>query len=141
MTVTFFGHRSAPSSVTHLLRKTLIDLIEKKNANAFFVGNEGNFDKSVQTVLKELSLRYPHIRYTILLAYMPKKKTHFNQLANTALPDGIEAIPPRYAISFRNRFMILHSDTVITYVTHSVGGACKYKEMALRKNKYVINLV
>ena len=36
--------------------------------------------------------------------------------------------------------MIERSDVVITYVTHSFGGAAKFKKLAKRKKKTVVEL-
>ena len=48
-------------------------------------------------------------------------------------------VPPRFAIDYRNKWMIDHSD-VITYVRRSFGGAAKSKTLAAKKNKTVIEL-
>ena len=58
----------------------------------------------------------------------------------TLYPEGLESVPPRYAISHRNRWMLAHAEYVITYVAAPVGGAAKAVETALRKNKKIINL-
>lgn len=44
MVCTFFGHKDTPKEIEPTLRSTLIDLIENKNVNVFYVGNNGNFD-------------------------------------------------------------------------------------------------
>lgn len=36
--------------------------------------------------------------------------------------------------------MIKHSDIVVAYVTHSISGATKFKELSEKKGKNVINL-
>ena len=46
----------------------------------------------------------------------------------------------RYAISWRNKWMIRESDVVITYITHSWGGAAQFAEMAKKKRKRIINV-
>ena len=137
MTCTFFGHRDTPNEKEPILKSTLIDLIENKDVDTFYVGNNGNFDNMVRSVLSELSSIYP-IKFYIVLSYLPKKETENSE--HTILPDGIEAIPPRLAISYRNKWMIEKSDFVITYVTHSWGGAEKFKELSYKKGKTVINI-
>ncbi len=138
-TVTFFGHKDTPKETEPTLRATLIDLIENHNAIKFFVGNNGNFDIMVRSVLEELSAVYP-IEYSVVLAYLPAQKYENENLKNTILPEGIETVPKRFAISYRNKWMIDHSDIVVTYVTHSFGGASQFKELAERQNKIVINI-
>ena len=139
MTVTFFGHKNTPKEIEPTLRTTLIDLIENKNVTVFYVGNNGSFDTMVRRQLENLSQTYP-ITYNIVLAYLPTKKSEYDELANTILPEGIETVPKRFAISFRNKWMVEQSDVVVTYVTHSFGGAAQFKEMAVKQGKTVIEL-
>ncbi len=53
---------------------------------------------------------------------------------------GIETVPKRFAISWRNKWMIEQSDVVVTYVTHGFGGAWQFKALAQRQGKTVIEL-
>ena len=59
---------------------------------------------------------------------------------DTILPEGIERVHPRYAIVWRNNWMIDKSDYVIAYVTHTFGGAYKAFERAKKKGKEVITI-
>lgn len=139
MTVTFFGHKDTPKNIEPTLRTTLIDLIENHDATEFYVGNNGNFDTMVRRQLENLPQTYP-ITYNIVLAYIPTKKSEYDSFINTLLPEGIETIPKRFAISYRNKWMVEQSDVVVTYVTHSFGGAAQFKAMAERQGKTVIEL-
>ena len=139
MVCTFFGHKDTPKEIEPILRSTLIDLIENKNANVFYVGNNGSFDTMVRRQLKELYLTYP-ITYSVVLAYLPTKKSECDDYTNTILPEGIETAPKRFAISYRNKWMIEQADIVVTYVTHSFGGAAQFKALAERQGKTVIEL-
>ncbi|MBQ7095915.1 MAG: hypothetical protein IJN80_05655 [Clostridia bacterium] len=116
----------------------LIHLIEHHNASLFYVGNQGNFDRMVRKVLKQLQLIYPHISYYVVLAYLP---CSFQEgYGDTIYPDGLERIPPRFAIDKRNRWMLDRCDYVITYVEYPFGGAAKFKALAEKRGKTVINL-
>ena len=142
MTCTFFGHSTIYKQTEPALRSTLTELIENHGVDMFYVGNHGDFDRTVRGVLRELSLRYP-INYRVVLAYMPKKRGEFDadDYSDTILPEGIENVPKRFAISYRNRWMIERSDFVVTYVAHSAGsGAAQFKKLAEKKGKRVINL-
>ncbi len=140
---TFFGHRNAPESVKPLIESTITKLITKHNVTTFFVGNHGSFDRLVYITLKELEKLYPQIKYYVVLAYLPTKKTKYEYInyADTIFPDCLTAIPPRFAISKRNIYMIKNSDYVITYVNNNFGCAAQFAEKAKRKNKIVINLI
>ena len=139
MTVTFFGHKDTPKEIEPTLRATLIDLIENKNVTVFYVGNNGNFDTMVRRQLEDLSHTYP-ITYSVVLAYLPTMKSEYDDYTNTILPEGIETAPKRFAISYRNKWMVEQADIVVTYVTHSFGGAAQFKELAERQGKTVIEL-
>lgn len=142
MFCTFFGHRNTPDEIRPLLHKTLIELIEKQGVDTFYVGDQGNFDHMVKKELKKLTAIYPHIRYFVVLAYMPRKRRALDvaDYSDTIYPDGLENVPRRFAIDRRNRMMVEWSDIVVTYVCYSVGGAAKFKEFAEKKKKIIINL-
>ena len=135
--VTFFGHRDTPKEIEPTLRLTLINLIENKNATVFYVGNHGNFDAMARRQLDNLSKTYP-IKYYIVLAYMPGKNDKSDE--HSILPEGIETVPRRFAINYRNKWMLNKSDIVVTYVIRNFGGACQYKELALKQGKLHIPL-
>ena len=138
MTVTFFGHRDAPKEIEPTLRATLIDLIKNENATDFYVGNNGNFDAMVQRQLEELSEIYD-IKYSVVLAYLPDKKSEYDAYTNTIYPEGIETVPKRFAISWRNKWMLKQADTVVTYVTHPSAGAWEFERLAMKQGKRIIN--
>ena len=139
---TFFGHRDCPSSIKPKLRKILIDLIENHAVDMFYVGQQGAYDAIVRAVLKELVSVYPHIRYAVVLERLPPKRDECGtrDYSDTMLPEGIETVHPRFAISWRNKWMLKQSDYVVTYITHSWGGAAQFAEMAERNNRTIINI-
>ena len=142
MVCTFFGHRQIHKKTEPILRSTLIDLIEHHGVNLFYVGNHGDFDAMVLKVLKELSARYPITCY-VVLAYMPGQREDAEQIDNpdAILPEGIETVPKRFAIAFRNKWMIRQSDFVVTYVVNPIGsGAAQFKTLAEKQGKRIVEL-
>lgn len=137
---TFFGHRDCQDEIKPKLREVLADLIENHHVDMFYVGHQGQFDAIVHRVLKELKAEYPMINYAVVLAYVPGEKREYDDYSDTMLPEGIESVPPRFAISWRNNWMLRQSDYVVTYITHSWGGAYQYTEKAKRQHKTVISL-
>ena len=137
---TFFGHRECPDSIKSKLREVLIDLITNHDTDMFYVGNQGRFDAIVRGILRELREEYPQIDYAVVLAYMPGKHTEYDYYSDTMLPEGIESVHPRYAISWRNNWMLRRSDYVVTYITHSWGGAAQFAEKAKHSGRVVVNL-
>lgn len=102
------------------------------------MGNQGRFDTNVRSVLRELAKEYPEIRYAVVLAYLPEKKKEYDDF--TILPEGIETVYPRYAIDWRNRWLLQRADFVVAYTTHSWGGAARYVQKAERAGKTVIHV-
>lgn len=143
-TCTLFGHRQCPSELRPQLREVLVDLIEGQGVHTFYVGNQGEFDDLVCSVLRELSLEYPGINYGVVLAYPPTPQQDHGERgvdeAHTMFPEGIETVPKPCAIEWRNRWMLKRADYVVTYVTHPWGGAAKFAEQAKRMGKRVVNL-
>ena len=139
MVCTFFGHRDSPTGVADALRAVLIDLIEKAGVNEFLIGNQGVFDQIAANVLKGLKMQYTEIRCTCVCAYMPTAQ-QANEDLDTVYPEEVAMTPPRFAIDRRNRWMLERADIVVVYVKSPVGGAAKFKAMAERKKKMVINL-
>ena len=107
----------------------------------FYVGHQGQFDAYVHSELKKLKQEYPQINYAVVLAYMPGKKTECDDYSDTMLPEGIESVHPHYAISWRNNWMLKRSDYVVTYITHSYGGAAQFARKAQNAGKRTINVV
>ena len=140
---TFFGHADSPTNIKKEIQKVIEDLILQKGVNTFYVGTNGNFDRMVQSVLIDLKKQYPNLECCTVLAYMPGIKSEFDtgyEKLETLYPDGLEKVPKRFAIDWRNKWMVQQSDYVISYVRHSFGGAAKYMELAKRKKKIVYNL-
>ncbi len=142
MNVTFFGHSDTPQCIDSKLKNVLINLIENEDATMFYVGNNGNFDVIVRNTLKSLKSVYPQINYAVVLSYMPTRKPEhqYKDYFDTIYPDIFENVPPRFAISKRNKWMIEQCDLVITYVNSTVGGAYKFKKLAEKRGKKIINL-
>ena len=135
---TFFGHSDCPDHILPVLRETVERLILAREADAFLVGNHGNFDALVKKVLREMSQKYPYVSYFVVLSYIPRRG--FEEAEHTLLPEGIEAIPPRFAICYANEWMLKRAEICVTYVTRSFGGAARYAKKAARTGKRVIAL-
>ncbi len=137
----FFGHRKLYADISSKLKTQIEDIILNNNVQHFYIGNNGAFDMTVIKTLNELSQKY-NITYSIVIAYLPTK--HENcypyDISKTLYPEGIEQTPKRFAISWRNEWMIERSDYVISYIINSYGGAYKFTEIAKRKGKQVIYL-
>ncbi len=139
---TFFGHREAPEEVKEKLYSAIEDLIINHSVDTFYMGYEGKFDTYARVAVKKLSEKYPHIKYSVVLAYVPSEKRYseYMDFSDTIVFDGIEKSHPRYAIAMRNEWMMKKSEYAITYIKYPIGGAYKYAENMKQKGKTVINL-
>lgn len=134
---TFFGHRDCPEAVRAQVKRVVENLILHHGVDTFYVGNQGRFDAIVRGVLREMAQTYPHIRYAVVLASMPNGAPEHD---DTMLPEGIETVLPRFAVDWRNNWMLKRADFVVAYVTHGWGGAAKYVQKAEKSGKTVIAL-
>lgn len=140
MVVSLFGHKNTPSSVKPFLEQTVHRLIEENKEITFLVGTHGAFDLMAQDVLKQAFERYPRITCHIVLAYIPVDGNAKRYALPTLVPEGIESVPKKFAISYRNNYMVKECDAVICYITHEWGGAAQFVEKAKKASKMIINI-
>ncbi len=136
---TFFGHRDAPESLYPALLQTIEQLILQEKVTCFFVGNHGAFDRLAYNALRQMRKYYPHIHIAVVLAYMPSAKDE-RYSEDSLLPEGIETVPKRFSINYRNEWMLRRSTYVISYVIRRFGGAARCVDLAKARNKTIISL-
>ena len=139
----FFGHHYIKDEISVELRHEIRNLIENENVRKFYVGNHGDFDQMVTKILREMKKEFPHINYAVVLAYMPNRPVNeypsdFSE--ETLFPDGLEKVPRKHAILWRNDWMLKRSDIVLCYVWHFLGGSGRMIEKAIKQKKRIINL-
>ena len=139
---TFCGHSDTSIEIKPALQAAIEALITDKGVTMFYVGSHGAFDFMSANILHTLKERYPHIRAYTVLAYIPGKKEEFpiKERLETLYPDGLETVPRRYAITHRNRWMILNSDYIISGVRHGWGGAAQTVKFAESKGLKIVSL-
>lgn len=69
---------------------------------------------------------------------MPNKNDNPDE--RSILPEGIETVSRRFAINYRNKWMLTKSDIAVTYVTHNFGGAYLFKGLTEELEKSIIEL-
>lgn len=144
MTCTFFGHRNVPDGVGERLEAVLVDLIERRGVDLFLVGHHGGFDHMAERLLEKLTAAYPTVTALVVLSVLPAARPDAaapGVRLPTVLPDGIEAVPPRYTIPFCNRWMIRRADVVVARIGDGVAtGAARWVKEAEKKGKEIIRL-
>ena len=121
MICTFFGHRDCPFQIESTLKREIINLIENFSVDTFYVGNNGNFDKIVYKTLLSLKHSYK-IKIYVIFAYLPTSRVI---VQDSIYPEGLEKVPPRFAIPWRNKWMVNNSDYVIAFLRHDFGRAAQ----------------
>lgn len=142
MVCSFFGHKDTPIEVLTDLSLVLEDLILNRQVVLFYVGNQGGFDWIVRRALRDLKLKYSHIDYYVVLAYLKNKKLEDWEREDyeTIYPEGLETVPLRFAIDRRNIWMVENSDYIVSYTYKAISRSAKYVQLAERKGKVVVNL-
>ena len=140
-TCCLFGHREVTHNIKDKLTAIIEKLIVEDGVTDFYVGHQGQFDSMVYSVLKELKAKYPQIRYTVVLAYMPDEYIKEVYGEDTIFPDGLESVPKKFAISKRNDWMIQKSGFAVCYVHKITGGAAKFREKTKKRKLRIIDVL
>ena len=146
MIVTFCGHSSFLRDQKHeeKILNILADRVGEVNAD-FYLGGYGNFDNFAYECCKKYQKSHPKVSIIFITPYitLEYQKNHLKEqekMFDAIIYPEIEKIPKRFAIVYRNRWMIDQADLIIAGVNHSFGGAYKAFLYAKAKKKEIINL-
>lgn len=134
MNVTFCGHSQIWKRKE--VEKWLFNVTKKliqQGTTTFYLGGYGTFDSLAASVLRELKKGYPQIELILVLAYLNTER-NTSGYDSTVYPP-LEAVPRRFAITHRNRWMVDVADVVVAYVLHDWGGAATTLRYANQKAK------
>ena len=137
MIITFCGHDNVPDidKVREWLRHVLDQFLYEENVICY-LGGYGGFDRLAASVVREKQKGNPSAQAVLVIPYLNKKYDESGY--DYTLFPPLESVPPRYAISKRNEWMVAQADVVVAYVTHDWGGAAKTLEYARTKRKKLI---
>ena len=144
----FFGHRDYNDNEEDNLRvlSQMEFAIKNLNIQSFMIGCNGGFDKCVIRYLYNLKKeKYPGIKIYLVLDYLDRNFDEYDtkvleKYCDEILYPPIEKVMKRYAIYYRNKWMVDNSEYVIFYVKHSWGGASKMMEYAKKCGKKYTNI-
>ena len=140
MIVTFCGHSDFFESIKY--ENLLIDILEREIGACsaeMYLGGYGGFDSFAYACCKKFKSRRPNISLVFITPYLNVDPILVQNYDSVIYP-ALEEKPKRYAISYRNKFMVEKADLIIAYINHNWGGAYKTYEYAMRKSKRIINL-
>ena len=148
MIVTFVGHGDTfiNRNLSDRIKDTIIRNVSATASIFFYCGGYGNFDTGCAMICKELKPFLPTSKTVYVSPYLTDSaQRKIKSLLESKIYDAtvyppLENVPPRFAISKRNEWMIDKSDLIIAFVSHTYGGAYKNLRYAVRKGKNIINL-
>lgn len=147
MTITFCGHSQFPRSEE--CEKKILELLEEivgESKADMYLGDYGDFDELAYKCCKKYKESHPNISLIFITPYMTVdyqrnhleiKKKRFDSIIYPEIEDK----PSKFAISYRNKWMVEKADYVICGIIHGWGGAYKTYQHAKRKKKPIFNVV
>lgn len=134
--VTFCGHSeiTQPETVLDWLRNVVRRLIAE-GADVFFLGDYGAFDRMAAEVIREEKVTNTNLEMVLVLPYLNSNLDASGYDCSVYPP--LESVPPRFAVSRRNRWMVEQADAVVACVTHNWGGAARTLDYAKQKQKEI----
>ena len=140
-----FGHRFVLIDVEAPLRELLRDLIEIHGVSRFLTGGMGEFDELFAKTVRSLRSVYPQVCLCLVVPYLTKSLNEKRELLSSLydeiiFPSELDGAIKKAAIPMRNRWMVDHSDFVISAVHREFGGAYEAVSYARRHGVQVKNL-
>lgn len=125
------------------LSETLKDLIENKGVTQFYSGFRGDFDVYCSYSIYELKEKYPQIKNTMVLSYIPETKDDF--CLPKCFDDSVylleRSVPKRLAIIETNKCLVDMVDFIVAGVITHCGGAYMACEYAYKRKKPIISVI
>lgn len=138
----FFGHRYIdPEIFGKDMHHILVDLIENKGVTQFYSGFRGDFDRLCSFAVYTMKEKYPMIKNTMVLSYIPDKDFILPKYFDDSVYLLEKQVPKRFAISATNKLLVDKVDYIVACVLTHGGGAYAALEYARRRNKPIINVL
>ena len=148
MIITFIGHSSLEKSdaLFALIKEAILNNVDYYDKNIFYCGGYGDFDEMCRKVSCDLKLIFDNMEVVFVSPYFTlQQQNKIKNLIRAGMYDAViypelESVPLKFAINYRNQWMIEKADLIIAYVNSEYGGAYKSLCFARRKGKNIINL-
>lgn len=146
MIVSFCGHARFSQSAEY--EEALLAFLEEKVGDQpadMYLGDYGGFDCFAYDCCRKYKEIHPNISLVFVTPYLTVdyQKNHLitqQTRYDAILYPEIEDKPKRYAITYRNKYMMEKADYVVAYVLHDWGGAYTAYRHAKRMGKQIFNL-
>lgn len=144
--VSFCGHAHFFKSEEH--ERKILSFLEEKIGDQpadMYLGGYGGFDSFAYECCKKYKETHPNISLVLVTPYITidYQRNHLRYeevMYDSIIYPEIEDKPKRYAIIYRNKYMVEKADYVVAYVSHDWGGAYATYKHAKRKGKAIFNL-
>ena len=146
MIIAFCGHSDYVENKEDEIK--IIEMLETKAKEIcfdFFLGLYGNFDRFCYSIAKKF--KDTHINSKLFFISPYNDETY---LKNRALDKGnrfdliiypeLETVPRKYAIFYRNKWIVEKADLIIAFVKKKYGGAFTMYEYAKKLGKDIYNI-
>ena len=146
MIITFCGHADYAEREEDEQKITAIltDIIGDCCAE-LYLGDYGRFDSFARRCGEKYQKTHPNTKLILVTPYIPdaRPKYYFDyqkRQYDAVVYPGLEDKPLKFAISYRNKWMVEQADYVIAYIKHDWGGAYQTYKHAKRKKKPLFNI-
>lgn len=147
MIIAFFGH--AKFRIKEEYERRILAFLEETVACRdadIYLGSYGNFDDFAYECCKKYKKTHPRVTLVLITPYMTVEyqKNHLEYQKtryDLIIYPEIEDKPLKYAISYRNKWMIDKADYIVFGVEHDWGGAYKAYKYAKGKRKALFNVM
>ena len=146
MIVAFCGHSqyTETGEDEEKIISLLTEIIGDRHAE-LYLGGYGSFDAFALKCAKKYQKTHPNVRLIFITPYITVdyQKNHLDcnkDLYDEILYPSLEDKPLKFAIFYRNKWMVEQADCVIAYIIHDWGGAYQTYRHARRKKKPLFNI-
>ena len=147
MVITFFGHSSfvGRSEYEERVLKFLESVVGDRTAE-MYLGGYGGFDAFAYSCCKKYKQTHPNVSLVFITPYITAEyqKNHLEGLRSLydfIVYPQIEDKLPRFAITYRNKWMVENADHIVVGIDHAYGGAYRAYRHALTKGKPIVNVI
>ncbi len=140
MIITFCGHSDFQR--TEEYEKKLFEFFERTIGNSFvevYLGGYGSFDCFAYDCCEKYKEKHSNMSLVFVSPYIDVK--YQQTVYDSVIYPELENRPLRFAVIYRNRYMVEKADYIIAFVYRTFGGAYKTYKYAKSKKKPIFNLV
>ncbi len=146
MIIKFFGHSLFKTTAKY--RQKILDFLYKQVGNApadMYLGGYGEFDGFAYECCKKYKETHPNVSLAFITPYLTdsyqkNRLIYEKRRYDEIIYPEIEDKPLKFAIVYRNSWMVEKADLVVCGINHRSGGAYKTYQFAKQKGKRIFNV-